>query len=191
MPQPFFDMRMFFDMRGLDEVIKALRRRDPIVRSMFTQWGARYLGFIRRRFVRHSRGGGDWKPLAESTKRARRGPKRRLKKGRKKGAKTTTRGSGRKFAILRDTSTLFGALTIGAPGNLFEPIDDGIRVGFGGPSRHSGGKATIRDIAIAHDEGTKTVPARPILVEPDKTTTNALKRISTEAVKRLLAKHEI
>ena len=44
---------------------------------VFNQWGQRYRAFIQKRFVIHSKGGGDWAPLALRTILARRsgGPK--------------------------------------------------------------------------------------------------------------------
>lgn len=75
----------------------------------------------------------------------------------------------KKYAILIDLGVLKKALTVGAPGNLFRYIRHGIRVGFGGPAKHSGGgKATIRDIAVFHDQGEGRLPRRQILHKPDR-----------------------
>ncbi len=158
--------------------------------TMFKQYGSLYLTFVRRRFVRMSRGG--WKPLAESTIKARRGGKRRATRSPRARTKTTTRGSAtaKTVSILRDTNTLLNALTIGAPGNLYKGIRGGIRVGFGGPSRHPGGKATIRDIAVAHDEGRGKLPKREILVKPDSQTTSQMKRVTQIGIQRLGKKSE-
>ena len=139
--------------------------------TMFKQIGALYLTFIRRNFVRMSRGG--WKALAASTIKARRGGKRRATRSPRARTKTTTRGSAKNVSILRDTGILLNALTVGAPGNLFRGIRSGIRVGFGGPAKHPGGKTTIKDIAVAHDEG-RGVPKREILVKPDTKTNNQM-----------------
>lgn len=113
---------------------------------LFKQVGARYLGFVRKRYVEYARGGGDWPPL-----------KRKRKHGKKA-----------KASVLIDTGTLLNALTIGAPGNLFRKIRGGIRVGFGGPHKHPEGKATIADIAGFHNTGEGNLPERRIIVEPDR-----------------------
>lgn len=149
------------------------------------QWGARYLTFVRRRYIRFSRGGGDWKPLATSTLKQRRGSKRRKTRSKRAHTKTTTRGSAKRVAILRDTGTLLGALTIGAPGNLYKLVRKAVRVGFGGPTKHPDGKMTIRDIAVAHDEGKGNLPKRQILVEPDHRTVSGLLADLRRGVQRL------
>jgi hypothetical protein len=75
---------------------------------------------------------------------------------------------------LRDTGLLFAALSpifAGAPGALQEFIKFGIRVGYGGPQKHSLGQttsmATIADIASFHQNGFGTkLPQREIIVNP-------------------------
>jgi len=151
--------------------------------NMLKAWGARYLTFVRRRYSKFSRGGGDWKPLAESTKKARRGGgKRRKTRSARATTKTTSRGSGKKFAILRNTGVLLKALTIGASGNLFKRRAGGIQVGFGGPAKHRGGKAKIADIAAYHNTGGKNLPKREILVKPDARTIRAMKAAAVKYV---------
>lgn len=118
------------------------------VRKAFKQWAARYRSFIQERFVLFSRGGGDWPPLKH--------PRRR--------------GNKDKAAILRDTGTLFAALSPTfqkKPGALQEDIDFGIRIGYGGPGRYAnGGAATVADIAGFHQVGAGFLPVRKIIVEP-------------------------
>jgi hypothetical protein len=157
---------------------------------MFKQWGARYLAFARRRFTEQSRGGGEWPDLAPATKKARRGGGRRKTRSKRARTKTTSRGTGRKFAILKDTGTLFNALTIGAPGNLFRRVNGGIRVGFGGPATHPDGDATIRDIAVFHDQG-DGVPKRQIIVPPDRPTQIGMQGDTQRAVQRLGRQSEV
>lgn len=141
--------------------------RGPFDR-MYRQWAAVYATRIRRRFA--DEGEGQWPPLAPATIAGRRsGEKnRRAKKGRRdpKSAKTTTRGgaSAASVTILRDTSSLFGALTIGAQGNLTRRIRNGIRYGFGG-AQHTG-KMTFRRLAEVHQRGEGRVPRREILMDP-------------------------
>jgi len=147
-----------------------LRRTSngPVRRAM-RQWAARYRSFAQQRFDRYSKGGGDWPPLAASTKR-RRQKARKGSKGRKKGA-------ARSFSILRDNDLLFEALETpwtSKPGALQEDISFGIRVGYGGPARHPGGKASIADIAGFHDTGAGNLPRRQIIDVPDARTLVAM-----------------
>jgi hypothetical protein len=165
-----------------------LEGRSGPMDTAFRRIGARYLAFARRRFKRQSEGGGDWPALAPATIRARRGGEtaRRVKKWSKAGkARTTTRGGAVRVLILRDTGVLLNALTIGMDGNRFERISGGVRVGFGGPARHPGGRATIADIAAFHNQGKGRVPKRQIIVEPDSTVDDAIKREFTTAFKAM------
>lgn len=137
----------------------------PIRRAM-RQWAARYRGFAQQRFDRFSKGGGDWPPLAASTKARR----RKARKGRKKGAT-------RSFSLLRDTGLMFAALDTPwsrKPGALQKDIPFGVRAGFGGPAKYPGGKATIADIAGFHDSGAGNLPKRQIIVVPDSRTLAAM-----------------
>ena len=147
-----------------------------LARRMLRQWGVRYLSFVKRRFVKFSRGGGDWKPLAPSTVRGR--GRTRSGRRRRRAARAVVRqkGTGGRVAILRNTGTLLSALEIGRRGNLFKNIKGGVRVGFAGAVKHSSGKATIREIAVFHDQGGKSgrPPQRAILVKPDRATVRGM-----------------
>ena len=99
-------------------------------RRMLRQVGIRYLSFVKRRFVRFSRGGGDWKPLAASTVKSRSRTSTGRRRHRAAAAVVRQTGTGGRVAILRNTSTLLAALTLGNPGNLFKDIRNGVRVGF-------------------------------------------------------------
>lgn len=177
---------MKLDMSGLRKFGRRLSVRSGPVRDMFEQIGARYLGFLRRRYVRNSRGGGDWEPLAPSTIKQRRGSKRRKTRSPRARTKTTTRGSATKVAILRDTGTLQRALTVGASGNDFTLMRNGIRVGFADVPHPNGDDVTIAQLATIHDEG-KGVPERQILVEPDAATLHAMQRIVNTGLRRIEA----
>ena len=142
------------------------------MREAYKNWGLFYLAFTKRRFKNFSRGGGNWKALADSTVARRKKPK---KGERAKRGKAAT-------AILRDKSSLFNALSVGVRGNLFKNIPGGIRVGFA-PTPHPKARVTIQRLAIIHDSG-DGVPKREILVEPDGTT----KRRMIKEYKKALAK---
>lgn len=139
------------------------------IRDALRQWAVRYRSAMQERFVEQSRGGGEWPPLKEITKQRRRGTQQgpRKKRG-KRGSEHAATGT---FAILRDTGTLFNALSpafSGKPGQLQEDIEFGVRVGYGGPMRYEKGKApaTIADIARFHQTGAGRLPIRKILVDP-------------------------
>lgn len=169
--------RVKINMKPLErfkgQINRDLRRRsNGPVRKALRQWGHRYLGFTRERFVRMSRGG--WAPLAASTIKARR-----------KGA-----GSGTP-AILRDTGTLFGALSPGTPGNRFKDIENGVSIGYGGRSSHPDGQATIADIARFHQTGAGNLPKREILVEPDRTTKARMLQDMRRAVREVMRREQL
>lgn len=168
----------------------------PLMAPVWKKWAARYRAAMMRRFVKLSRGGGEWPDLKESTKMARfrRGSNRRAesaavrahmtgskltadefdadvsRRARRSNAKQAMlirMGGGGKYTILRDTGVLLGAMTEGAPGSHTEFLTNGVRVGFGGGAGHEGGKATIADIASFHQEGAGHLPVRKILDDPD------------------------
>jgi hypothetical protein len=144
------------------------------IRAALRQWAARFRSFVQLRFDKFSKGGGDWKPLADSTKKRRAGAR--------KGAKGL-----RSFAILRDTGTLFMALTptfSNKPGQFQEDIPFGVRVGFGGPARHPKGAMSVADLARFHQEGAGHLPARIIITEPDA----SVQRLMASDIQRALGK---
>lgn len=110
----------------------------------------RYRTFIQRRYNRFSRGGGDWAPLKS-----------------------------REGSILRDTNTLFTALSPTfepIAGSLNKPIPFGFEVGYGGSASHGGDGPTIVQLAIWHQTGAGYLPAREIIVVPDVSTAKAMAR---------------
>lgn len=153
--------RSFIDTKVLRKFIKAVSEDTAQMDPVFNLWAKRYETFTKRRYNKSSRGGGNWKKLAKSTRERR----RKARRGR--------RGD-RSFAILKDTGTLFKSLTIGAPGNLKKRIKHGIRYGFSKVKHPGAKKITIQRLAAAHDEG-DGVPKRQILVEPDSGTRRRMK----------------
>jgi len=164
--------------------------QGPIRRAL-KKWAARYRSFAQLRFDKYSKGGGDWAPLKEGTKRGRRAGKRgsRTGKGRlgkvgvaQLAAKALKRGKrGGLISILRDTSDLFGALDPvwhGNPGGLEQDIPFGVRVGFGGQARHESAPMTIADLAEIHHSGKGNVPARKIIVDLTPDQPGAVRTIS-------------
>ena len=125
--------------------------------------GNAYMGSIRERYVRNSRGGGTWAPLAPSTLRRRR--KGVQTQGAQAAGKTARILAARGLApmsaaILIDSSNLLGSITSYAT----EAISDGVRVG------------TEVDYAQYHQEGGPSLPQREIFVEPDTSTRDVMTR---------------
>jgi len=119
------------------------RQLPERVQRVYVQWNLRYRTYIQRRFNRFSRGGGDWPPLKY-----------------------------RQGSILRDTNTLYTALTpsMTAPsGSISQPGRDGLVIGYGGNASHPGGP-TIAQIAKWHHDGAGNLPVRKIIVLPDDRT---------------------
>jgi len=157
-------MGVKFDLTALNNLRRHSRAQSGPFRRMRKQLGAIYLGFTRRRYKTFSKGGGDWKDLAPSTKR------------RRQKAKRGSTGP-RRFAILVDNSNLLNALEVGAPGNLLELRGRGVRVGFSN-HKHPKSDFTFADLADTHQTGNPdgNLPARPILVEPDERTKRLMRR---------------
>lgn len=174
------------------------RKPGPFQAGM-KQAAARYLAFIRRRYVNAARGDGTWPDLAPSTKLAR---ARRTKAGRGRlkarvnklrrlrrddgevfGNQTRVLGrlylrdilSGMRFEILRDTGLLLNSISTGAPGSI-EVIPSPTRITVG----------TAIGYAQYHQYG-NGVPKREIFVQPDDTTraamTSAIKAGAVAAIK--------
>ena len=168
----------------------------PAVEDMFTQWATRYSAFVRRRFNDFGRGGGDWAPLALSTVRARKKGKRNTsskaggaRSQRSFVARDTKRGllvaSPGAYQILRNTGSLFGALTIGARGNLTQRGPGTITFGIEGGSTGTG--PTLGQIAKWHDQGAGRLPQRRILVPPNQQTVRGMANDAKTAATKIIA----
>lgn len=156
---------------------------DGPVNAALKQWAARYRAFLQRRYVRASRGGGIWPPLKH--------PERRRGSGKRVGKQVDTAAGTQKLiraAVLRDTGTLFNVVSpsfTGAPGQLQKKIPFGVRVGYGGPSRHPKARATVADIASFHQVGAGVLPKREIIVPPDTATLQQMAADMDRALKKL------
>lgn len=179
-----------FNLRGIEHIRRQVGRKigqgaSGPIGAMLKQWGVRYLRFTRARYLRESGGGGSWDDLAESTKKQRRGKKSRRTKSKRARTKTTTRGTGTKFKILQDTRVLYKGLAVGGRGNLLKVSGTYVRAGFAKGRRHGKGKATIRDIAMFHQEGKGDLPKREILVMPDRKTIAGMNQDARRAVQQI------
>jgi hypothetical protein len=140
------------NLRGMDAYRRGLDGGRQM-RKVTTQWAARYRAFLQERFVRFSKGGGSWPALAPST--------------------VARRREGGSVAILRDTGTLFAALSPGFSGQpgAFEKHDGlKVTVGFGGPGGHPTAPVSVADLAKFHHFGLGNLPKREIIVKPDAKT---------------------
>tara|TARA_Y100001933_G_scaffold262971_1_gene322669 strand:- start:31952 stop:32479 length:528 start_codon:yes stop_codon:yes gene_type:complete len=158
------------DLSRLEAYKRRFRNpKTPEMRPVMNQWRARYLGFVRRRYVEQSKGGGNWPSLSPATIRSRR-------KGKGKGSP----------AIMRNTGTLLAVLDTQRTDN-WKFINNGLRVGFlkSKTSRHPGGKRSlsVADIAGIHQFGKGRNPKREIIVDPDKQTTDGMIRDLMRATK--------
>lgn len=147
----------------------SLQKQSPF-RVALVRAAAIYLAFIRARFLKFSAGQGDWKPLAELTKRlrlAKVSPGRFRQIARETGHKDRASqvaallADSSRFPILRDTGLLFNSLTAGAPGSVLTQLADGLEAG------------TAVWYGVRHQQGIG-VPKREFLVDPDDATTMAM-----------------
>ncbi len=161
------------------------------VNAAFRQWAERYRGFAQERFDAFSKGGGNWKRLSNATLASR---GRKGKAGKRYNRKRRRYRIGAKSvlampAILVDTGILKGALQTKfrrKPGQLQKSIPYGVRVGYGGPGKHPGGKSTISDIAEHHQKGGGRLPKREIIVDPPKRVTDMMARDMERALQRVI-----
>jgi len=164
-----------FDLRRLGKFRDQMSGKG--LQNVFKGWGSKYLTWIKRRYLKNAAGGGEWPPLRGiSYQRALGTPLLTTRTGKKKGAgaqarmKTRYKEAAAATKILIDTGTLFGALSVGGKGNLFELLKKGVRVGFTRTPEHKGSRVTIRAIAIRHQKGDRrtNLPQRKILHVPDQ-----------------------
>ncbi len=168
-------MTVKVDLRPLIALKNMFALASPRRRKIFKQWAFVYRTFVRRRFDTYSRSMGNWPSLSPKTiARRRTGPR--------------ARRIGRRTTMLRDTGTLYAALSPrfkGSPGALEQMVSDGVLVGFGGEARHPTGRATIADIATFHDEGKGHLPQRQIIVDPDTKALDRMRGIVIREAKRV------
>lgn len=174
-----------FNLRKFDHFVSRMKS-DRSLRPVYKQWGVRYLSWIKKLYNKKARGGTadgvKWRKLSPATIAGRRAGRT---------ARRKVRGGGRRkrgpsqYSILIDLGILVKALTPGKPGNLFKYIRHGVRVGFGGPAKHPGGKATIRDLAVFHDQGEGRLPKRQILHKPDAKFQKMMRRTLAKGIDRI------
>lgn len=172
---------------------------DSFRRKLLKLMAARYRAFLLRRFNTNSRGGGDWPPLAESTKRRRRKgkPIRRTN-----AEQVSIEKHFQKQAILVDTGILRSGLNVIPTSASFEKISVAanradVEVGFSSgihpPKKNPDGTTpdskkpiTITKLAYIHHFGCKerNLPARPILVPPDSACMRQMENLVEKELKK-------
>lgn len=160
--------------RGLANLKSALRVRGlvPEFSDAFNQVNRLYRAFLRERFVKFSRGGGNWKKLAASTLKARR---------------NKNKGS---VAILRDTDAMFASFQpsiVKTFGIVKKKAKLGFNVTFGSPIPHHSGVSTIT-LMKWHHSGAGRLPARKLVVDMDIRTARRAARIFERAMARVMAR---
>ena len=163
-----------FDLRKFHKFRKAIASGHGL-KDVYTQWGKRYLTFTKRRFRKNAAGGGEWPPLKIMTFRRTMGGNLKTTKAGKKRSRSQQWDMKRKYLrarqrvkILIDTGTLFKAISPYMPGNLFQFLKKGIRVGFAGSRLHKNTDLTVKGIAMKHQKGDPSInlPQRKILHVP-------------------------
>jgi hypothetical protein len=173
MAVPFVSLAIKVSLSGLKKYGEAVSQMakgggtSPIVQECLEKWEARWRAYIQARWVKYSKGGGDWPPL---------------KKGYRPGG-----------SILRDTSTMFNAMSpfMDAPGKFSKQSGFSVTVGFGGPEPHPRAKnLTISQLAEIHQRGLGNVPVREMVVPPDEKTQLGMKKDAEVALKKLKEQNE-
>lgn len=137
------------------------RLRDRVMDA----WEIIYRTFIRDRFERFSRGGGNWRALKPDTVR-------------RKGSSL----------ILRDTDRLFRDLTpIRDNSGALQIRRHGFRMtAFLGAGRSYPTGITTGDVASFHNEGDEHLPRRRVIVQPDPRTLTTMSNKGKEIVVKAL-----
>lgn len=172
--------------RWRDDVARDLRRGGAgLIRSAFHTWAIIFRSELQERFVRLSKGGGEWPGLAVSTLHARR---RKAPGSGRLGAASAISARPR---ILWDRGVLHATLNAhftGKPGAIQKDVAFGVRVGLGGGRRHPSNKsgATISQIARYHQDGgpSDNPPQRRIIVDPSESATRKMSEVMEVAVQR-------
>ena len=169
---------------------------DRLKKKILKVWAQRIRTFLLREFDKNSKGGGTWKPL----KRPRREP-RPARVDKRNAEQVSIAQHFANQAILVDTGALRMALNPREhkPGGLEQIRIEGdkatLSVGWGGndmspPSKYRKTKKsphiTISELAVIHHYGTTTIPARPLLVQPDEKTISALTTIAEKEIEKFI-----
>lgn len=162
-------IRVEVKMPGIDRMLKIVADQK-IGERVANAWVTIYRSFVRQRFARLSRGGGEWAPLKPSTIKRR-------------------RGGGGNAAILRDTGAMFAGLQPSLGGSSLLKSSPLKPVGFVATlesARQYKSGAGLADVAGYHHHGEGNLPARPILVQPPASTVNQMATKGQEIIAKAL-----
>ena len=156
--------RVVLDLGRLHKLRDFIRRRSNAARKVILEWSKLYSGFIQERFVRFSRGGGNWPPIKPGTA-ARKGHD----------------------DILVDTLLMYEQLDPTIQG--FHNVQQGsgpfqATVTFGGNAHYPDG-TSVQTVMGYHQTGAGNLPVRRILVPPD----NATKKEMGDVAKKAMLEH--
>lgn len=165
-----------WDLGPLDEFCFEIAENQggcPELQEMYQEWAKIYSEWIHAKFVRNSKGGGDWPQTGKSSKA------RELyvgKRGRYKG-----REKGKRFnaSILVETGALRDALLLGHEGNLCEIDDEGVAFGLS-DEIHPSERITYRALCGLHESN-----GFQIIHEVDDETLERMKIALVRAIRKL------
>lgn len=148
---------------GLKYIRSQLRRPQGPLQKALRSWSTAYSAFIVNRFNTFSRGGGNWRPLAEGTIRSK-----------------------RSSAILVDRGQLkTGLRTIVGINRIETMSSTRVVMTFVKGKRHRSG-LDLAKLATIHHMGLGAVPKRPILATPDAATKTRMSAAIATAVRKII-----
>lgn len=166
--------RTIVDLRGLERFRNSLsadlrQKRNGPVRQALHRWKDIWVQQTRARFLKFSRGGGNWPRLAEKTIE------------RKKAGKRLILRAGNDSILDAIDDAEFAA----KPGTVND-VPFGVVVMIGGNDRHPSGKISMKRLIEIHDQGRGNNPQRKIIVPPDGKSRQRMGTIMTAALKQTL-----
>lgn len=160
-------VKVTINLNGRVQRLVEVVEGDPrALNGMFKAMDRVYRAFIRLRWRTFSRGGGNWRRLADSTIQ------------RKKHA-----------LILIDTKLAYGSVNPEFE-EVFSIKPDKrtqfkAEVTFGSKAQYPSG-ITVNEVMSYHQKGTDTMPARPVLVSPDTRTKKSMETKCKELIVKYL-----
>lgn len=137
--------RVSLPMTNLRKYQNSFKNRTPAAQRVAVSWRNIYSAAMRDRYKRFSRGGGNWRGLAEATRRQRR------------------RGSDA-VSILIDKAHMFAAFQPQFVKAAIASGALGITLEFGAGAGSPDGDITMSELINAHDQGEGHLPRRVLLV---------------------------
>lgn len=163
------DVKVHININGRVQRLVEIVEGDPkALNPVFKAMDRVYRAFIRLRWRRYSRGGGDWKRLRPST--IKRKGHDRILFDTELAYDSVNPEFEEVFSIQPNKRTQYKAV-----------------VGFGSKAMYPSG-ITVNQVMSYHQEGTSNMPARKVLVSPDSSTKQNMERKCKEIVVKWLKK---